>query len=132
MSESLKLVLQKVENCLVCVLGTKLGSFGIAVNDFNHSHLSNLIWWYLKKTCNKFKVQCIIYLSIYLLFICLLFRYFLYLNFKCYPISWFPLQKSPIPFPLSLLTNRPTHSCFLALAFPYPGAQNLHRTKGLS
>ena len=35
-------------------------------------------------------------------------RYFLYLHFKCYPISWFPLQKLPIPSPLSLFTNPPT------------------------
>jgi hypothetical protein len=32
-------------------------------------------------------------------------RYFLYLHFKCYPLSWFPLIPSPIPLPLSLLTN---------------------------
>ena len=25
--------------------------------------------------------------------------------------------------------SQPTHSLFLALAFPYTGAQNLHRTK---
>ena len=31
--------------------------------------------------------------------------YFLYLHFKCYPLSWFPLQKPPIPCPLTLLTN---------------------------
>jgi hypothetical protein len=29
-----------------------------------------------------------------------LIRYFLYLHFKCYPLSWFPLQKLPIPSPL--------------------------------
>ena len=34
--------------------------------------------------------------------------YFLYLHFKCYPLSWFPLQKSAIPFPLPLLSNTPT------------------------
>jgi hypothetical protein len=33
-------------------------------------------------------------------------RYFLYLHFKCYPLSWFPLWKPPIPSPL--LTNLPT------------------------
>jgi hypothetical protein len=39
-----------------------------------------------------------------------LIRYFLYLHFKCYPLSWFSLWKSPlsIPFPLPLLTNPPT------------------------
>ena len=34
----------------------------------------------------------------------------------------------PVPPPPVL---QPTHSCFLAQAFPYTGAQNLHRTKGL-
>jgi hypothetical protein len=35
---------------------------------------------------------------------------------------------SPPPSP----DHQPTHSCFLALAFPHTGAQSLHRTKGLS
>jgi hypothetical protein len=35
-------------------------------------------------------------------------RYFLYLHFKCYPISWFPFQNPPIPSPLLLLTNPST------------------------
>ena len=35
-------------------------------------------------------------------------RYFLYLHFKCYLLSSFPLQKSPIPSSLPLLTNSPT------------------------
>jgi hypothetical protein len=34
--------------------------------------------------------------------------YFLYLHFKCYPFSWFPLQNPLIPFPLPLITNPPT------------------------
>jgi hypothetical protein len=34
-------------------------------------------------------------------------RYFLYLHFKCYPLSWFPLQKLPITSHLPLLTNLP-------------------------
>jgi hypothetical protein len=29
-----------------------------------------------------------------------LIRYFLYLYFKCYPLSWLPLWKTPIPTPL--------------------------------
>jgi hypothetical protein len=39
-----------------------------------------------------------------------------------------PLQ-NPYPPP-----QQPTHSCFLALTFPYTGSQSLrlHRTKGLS
>jgi hypothetical protein len=39
----------------------------------------------------------------YLFFI----RYFLYLHFK-YPLSWFPLWKPLVPFPLPLLTNLQT------------------------
>jgi hypothetical protein len=35
-------------------------------------------------------------------------RYFLYLHFKCYPLSWFPLLKPPISSSLSLLPNPPT------------------------
>jgi hypothetical protein len=35
-------------------------------------------------------------------------RYFLNLHLECYPISWFPLQKSPTPSLLLLLTNLPT------------------------
>jgi hypothetical protein len=53
-----------------------------------------------------------------------LIRYFLYLLFKCYPFSYFPLRKLPSP---SLSSCSPTHplptySHFLALAFPYTGA----------
>ena len=36
-----------------------------------------------------------------------------------------PLFTTPTPAP------QPTHSLFLALAFPSTGAQNLHRTKDL-
>jgi hypothetical protein len=35
-------------------------------------------------------------------------RCFLYLHFKCYPLSFFPLWKPPMPSPLPLLTNPPT------------------------
>jgi hypothetical protein len=48
-------------------------------------------------------------------------RYFLYLHFKCYLLSWFPLWKPPIttaPPP----ADQATHSCFPVLAFPYTGA----------
>jgi hypothetical protein len=44
----------------------------------------------------------------FLLFLSFLIRYFLYLHFNCYPFSWFPLWKPPIPSPLPLLTNPPT------------------------
>jgi hypothetical protein len=35
-------------------------------------------------------------------------RYFLYLHFKCYSLSLFPLWKPLIPSPFTLLTNSPT------------------------
>ena len=35
-------------------------------------------------------------------------RYFLYLHFKCYSLSWFPLWKTPIPSPFPMLTNPPS------------------------
>jgi hypothetical protein len=57
-------------------------------------------------------------------------RYFLHLHFKCYPLSQFPLWKSPIPSPCP--ASQPTHSCFLALAVSCTGAYNLRKTKSLS
>ena len=42
------------------------------------------------------------------------------------PFPGFPSKKYPLP------PHQPTHSYFLALAFPYTGAQSLQRTKGLS
>jgi hypothetical protein len=66
--------------------------------------------------------------------------YFLYLDFICYSLSRFspsppPPKKKP-SHPLLLLRGVPlhsyTHCCLPALAFPYTGASNLPRTKGLS
>jgi hypothetical protein len=34
-------------------------------------------------------------------------RYFLYLHFKCYPLSWISLRKPPVPSSLPLLTKHP-------------------------
>jgi hypothetical protein len=48
-------------------------------------------------------------------------RYFLHLHFKCYP-------ESPLYPPPNLL--QVTHSCFLALAFPYTGTYKVCKTKG--
>jgi hypothetical protein len=53
--------------------------------------------------------------------------YFLYLHFKCFPLSRSPLQKIPIPAPSPCLYKGvppPTHSHLPALAFPTLG----HRT----
>jgi hypothetical protein len=51
-------------------------------------------------------------------------RYFVHLHFKCCPES--PLYSPCRPAP------QPTHSCFLALAFPCIVEYNLCKTKGLS
>jgi hypothetical protein len=48
--------------------------------------------------------------------------YFLHLHLKCYPKS--PLYPPALPAPL------PTHSHFLALAFPCTGAYKVCKTKG--
>lgn len=68
---------------------------------------------------------------------CILFwiGYFLYLHFKCFPLSRSLLQKPPTPssFPFLYEGAPPsTHSCSPALAFPYTGALNTLRPKGLS
>jgi hypothetical protein len=41
-------------------------------------------------------------------------RCFLYLHFKCYPLSWFPLRKPPIPSPSPCSQTYP-------LPLPCPG-----------
>jgi hypothetical protein len=61
---------------------------------------------------------CLFFVFCFCFFICrslpyrdgsfLIIRYFLYLHFKCYPLSWFSLWKHPIAFHLPLLTNLPT------------------------
>jgi hypothetical protein len=61
--------------------------------------------------------------------------YFIYLHFKCYPISQLSLWKSPIYLPSPCFYESapsPTHSCFPALLFSYTGASNLHRSKCFS
>jgi hypothetical protein len=62
----------------------------------------------------QFSVHGIFFSSCFTFFI----MYFLYLHFKCYP-------KSPPP-----LTPLPTHSHFLALAFPCTEAYKVCKTKG--
>lgn len=60
--------------------------------------------------------------------------YFVYLHFKCYPYSWFPLQTSQfhtLPPASRMVLNSPTPSCPTNLAFPYAGASSLHRTNEL-
>lgn len=59
------------------------------------------------------------FLSSFFLF--LFIRCFLYLHLGCYPLSWFPHWRLPIPSSLHLLTNQPTlaswpwHSPILAV-----------------
>jgi hypothetical protein len=69
----------------------------------------------LLSLCSMFFFVC---LFVFCFFICsslpyrdgsfLIIRYFLYLHFKCYPLSWFSLWKHLIAFHLPLLTNLPT------------------------
>jgi hypothetical protein len=42
-----------------------------------------------------------------------------------------PLLPSPPTASMRVLSHLPTHLWISALAFPYPGSSNLHRTKGL-
>jgi hypothetical protein len=65
--------------------------------------------------------------------------YFIYLYFKCYHLSWFPLQNPLIPSPTACFhegvppsTNPRIHSHLPTLEFPYTGASSLYRTKSLS
>jgi hypothetical protein len=48
--------------------------------------------------------------------------YFLYLHFKCYPLSWFPplptLSPPPTPASMRVFLHPPTHSHLPALKFP--------------
>jgi hypothetical protein len=70
------------------------------------------------------------------------FRYFLYLYFKCFPLSRSPLWKPPIssPLPASMRmltrahahTHTHTHSHLSSLAFTYTGVSNTLKAKGLS
>lgn len=63
--------------------------------------------------------------------------YSLYLHFRCYSLSWFPLQNPPILCSLPLLlwgfsSTHPMASFRLStLALPYSRTLSLHRTKGL-
>jgi hypothetical protein len=68
-------------------------------------------------------------------FILLVFFTFLLDNFFIYISNVIPFTGSPsknLLSPSPPPDHQPTHSWFLAQAFPYAGALNLHRTKGLS
>ena len=63
----------------------------------------------------------------FVLFQIFFIRYFLYLHFKCYTLSQFPLQKFPIPFPLPMFTNSPTSTSW-PWHFPYTGILSVRET----
>ena len=73
--------------------------------------------------------MCFFFFSFLFLFI----RYFLYLQFKCFPLSRFPLWNPPIPFSYPFLYEAalpPTFSHPPALAVPCTGAPNSSGPKG--
>jgi hypothetical protein len=65
---------------------------------------------------------------VFFLFLFLFSQKFLLDIFFIYISNAIPKVPYTIPCPAS----QPTHSHFLALAFPCTGAYNLHKTKGLS
>ena len=79
----------------------------------------NAIYWVpiTEKICRNFspyKIKSLYPLNKYSHFCFHYFiRYFLYLHFKCFPLSWFPLWKLPILSLLPLITN-PLTSSFLS------------------
>jgi hypothetical protein len=82
-------------------------------------------------------IVCLFFLSFFFFFKFFSFiGYFLYLHFKCYPLSTFTLWKPPIPPPPPLsmrVSPQPsTHPHLPTLAFPYTRASNPHGIKGLS
>jgi hypothetical protein len=70
-----------------------------------------------------------VFLSIFFdIFVFIFIRHCLYLHFKCYPLSWFPLQKPLSHPPTPTPAHQPIHSCFYVLAFPSTGACSLLTT----
>jgi hypothetical protein len=60
--------------------------------------------------------------------------FFIYISNVPFP-GYPPTARLPIsspPLPASMRVFPPTHSCLLALEFPYTGVSSLHRTKSLS
>ena len=74
-------------------------------------HLPSIVTKYMQK-----------YLFIYSFF------YQIFSSFTFQMLSPFLVSSPKVPY----ILPQPTHSCFLALAFPYIGAYNLPKTKGLS
>jgi hypothetical protein len=102
---------------------------------------------YPRSACHKFQISCFTWHltpaaglmfslfsrpSPFLFFLLFIF----FFAFQVLSPLWFPLQKPPIPSPLTLLLWRcsPTHSPlpFLSLMLPYTGTSSLQRNKGLT
>ena len=93
-----------------------------------------LVYWWVVFT----QLQDFPYTSLFLYFLGFGGGYFIYLYFKyfkCYPpFSVFPPQTHyhlPCHSSTRVLPHLHTQSCLSILAFPYPGALSLHRSKGL-
>jgi hypothetical protein len=85
----------------------------IHTHTHTHTH-THIILGYMKT--HQTHTQCFSFIG-----------YFLYLHFKCYPLSRSPLWKPPIPSPSSCLYEGAppsTHSCLSTPAFPYTRASN--------
>jgi hypothetical protein len=81
-------------------------------------------WSYL------WSLKCLnVFYFVFVLFYFLLDIFLIYIS-NVIPFPGFPTP-NPYPFPFSP-AHQPTHSQLPALAFPYTGASNLHRTKGFS
>jgi len=92
----------------------------------NHVKTSiRLRWENLEKNKwynSTFKCLCALCLTKRTVFFFIFIRYFLYLYFKCYPLSWFSLQKPPLPSLLPLFTN-PLTPASCSCHPPTPGHQ---------
>lgn len=85
----------------------------------SHKHVGSFEWARFGRR-RSWKWECLSSFSF--------FYWLVYLHFKYYLPSQFPLHNPPIPS-LCLYKGAPPHSCPSALAFPYPG--NLHWIEGL-
>jgi hypothetical protein len=101
---SFRCMIDKVFFPLFCWLSLCLND-GVLCCTFYFHEVSFIVSLKVLSCANEF-----LFFSLKLLFI---IRYFLHLHFKCYPKSLLypPLRPAP----------QPTHSCFLALAFPCTG-----------
>jgi hypothetical protein len=68
------------------------------------------------------------------MFYLFIIKYFIYLHFQCYPLSWLPIWKppshAPDPASVRMLPLPPTHSHLPILTFPYTGAMESSQDQG--